>query len=241
MRFLSTIYISGIAGHLGMTTVYGCGHRGSVSEREEEPVVVKNNDNSGDNHFGVLVGGSESGLEPDLSSSFLTLRPITKWEDKEELEKTKKMLSDFKINGVAFDQMFLSNINVKKGESLVPVLFTASYLVGRKHAFCNHIYVKHSQDSACTRIEGYVKFKDVCVYVTALTSNGPDGRDETVPCDWDFKASLVNLESNFDKYSEIAEQFADGSVWGTNHNPKSKEEFFRAIIFSDSPIADRSL
>jgi hypothetical protein len=29
MRFLSTIYISAIAGHLGMTTFYGCGNGGS--------------------------------------------------------------------------------------------------------------------------------------------------------------------------------------------------------------------
>jgi hypothetical protein len=45
MRFLSTFYISAIAGQLGMTTFCGCGHGGSGrttnSQEHDETVAVQ--------------------------------------------------------------------------------------------------------------------------------------------------------------------------------------------------------
>ena len=147
-----------------MTSFYGCGNGGTTdrSADSEESAGIPSD--------GIL-GGSSSSLEPEVPSSVLKVHPITEWDDEEELAKTEKMMSDFKINGVAFDKLFLSNINVEKGGRLVPVLFTSDSLAGRKHVACNNLYVEHSKDSACTMIAGYVKFKDVCVYVTAMPFN----------------------------------------------------------------------
>jgi len=243
MRIQSKIYISVIAGYLGMAVFYGCGRGKSGSERTVDDDAQHQHGLHGVSKEDPSYGWKLMPEKPRPSA--VSMRPITEWKDKQEFEQTKQFFLDFEINGVEFEKLFLSDIIIKQAGRRVPVLFTSAAPadLGKR---VNYFDVKHSYASACTIISGYVLLKFVSVHVTALTSNGWQGEGHTDMCHWDDFTSFDNtLRYKFTEYREIAEQLAkdidetSGPFWDDQFNPPPYKPFLRAIIISKGPILDQ--
>ena len=209
MRFISLVTVHIIA----ISAFPGCRSGGSDAERA-----------TGEGKSGETSAGSVHAYPEHVSFRPFHLSGVEK-------EQIKDVFADFQMNHVNFDQLRLTDIEVKQGARRIPVLFTSESFPGVSNEYNNKIDVIHSWDSECTIISGYVMLGTSHVYITALTENRSTGDIISIPCIWG-NAKKSSFSKSYD-FLELGTKI-DGNLWVDAKIEKPGHIFLRAIIIANN-------